>query len=226
MEAPLVGSMLLAGVILKLGRYGLLLLAPSLGNRSSVFVYLTLVGGVICSLLCCRHWDSKSLVAYSSVVHIGAVTLGSLSGLELGFFVGCGMLVGHSLVSPLLFVLSAALYSSSGSRNFIYGHKWPLSTSLLLAFGLCSGLNFGLPPFLNFWVEVRLFRLLGFTWSLSLIPLGLVALFSYLYSILLYVLTCGGSSRSTFPVLHLLYVFLAPISLSFLLARCCSAFII
>jgi len=224
-EAPLVGSMLLAGVILKLGRYGLLLLAPRLGYESSLFVYLTLVGGVICSLLCCRHWDCKSLVAYSSVVHIGAVTLGSLSGLELGFFVGCGILVGHSLLSPLLFVLSAALYSSTGSRNFIYGHKWPLSNSLLLAFGLCSGLNFGLPPFLNFWVEVRLFRLLGSTWSFSLLPLGLVALFSYLYSILFYVLSCGGASSFVVPVLHSFYVFLPPLSLSFLLASCCTAFL-
>jgi len=224
-EAPLVGSMLLAGVILKLGRYGLLLLAPCLGYRSSIFVYLTLVGGVICSVLCCRHWDSKSLVAYSSVVHIGAVTLGALSGLELGFFVGCGILVGHSLLSPLLFVLSAALYSSSGSRNFILGHKWPLSNSLLLAFGLCSGLNSGLPPFLNFWVEVRLFRILGSTWSFSLIPLGLVALLTYLYSILLYVLSCGGASSCVAPVLHPFYIFFPPLCLSFLLARCCSAFL-
>lgn len=85
MEAPLVGSVLLAGVILKLGRYGLLLLSPNLTSSSSIFVYLTLLGGVVCSLICSRNWDMKSLVAYSSVVHIGVVTLGAISGLELGF---------------------------------------------------------------------------------------------------------------------------------------------
>jgi len=84
-EASLLGSMLLAGVILKLGRYGLLLLAPSLVSQSSLFIYLTLSGGIVCSAICCRSWDTKSLVAYSSVVHIGVVTLGALSGLELGF---------------------------------------------------------------------------------------------------------------------------------------------
>jgi len=54
-EAPLIGSVLLAGVILKLGRYGLLLLAPSLSHLSSIFVYLSLSGGVICSAICCRN---------------------------------------------------------------------------------------------------------------------------------------------------------------------------
>merc|ERR1712212_1463863 len=51
-EAPLLGSILLAGVILKLGRYGLLLLSPSLSHLSSIFVYLSLSGGVICSAIC------------------------------------------------------------------------------------------------------------------------------------------------------------------------------
>lgn len=55
MEAPLIGSILLAGVILKLGSYGLLLLAPSLGTHSSFFLFLTLVGGVVCSAICFRN---------------------------------------------------------------------------------------------------------------------------------------------------------------------------
>jgi len=53
-EAPLVGSILLAGVILKLGRYGLILLSPSLTISISLFVYLTLTGGVVCSCICFR----------------------------------------------------------------------------------------------------------------------------------------------------------------------------
>jgi len=84
-EAPLVGSILLAGVMLKLGRYGLLLIAPSVYSFSSLFIYLTLLGGIVCSSLCLRSWDSKSLVAYSSVVHMGVVTLGALSGSEFGY---------------------------------------------------------------------------------------------------------------------------------------------
>jgi len=131
-EAPLVGSILLSGVILKLGSYGLILLSPSLGVNSSIFVYLTLTGGVVCSAICCRAWDMKSLVAYSSVVHMGVVRLGVISGLELGLGVACGILVGHSLVSPLLFSLANELYLSSSSRGFIHGHMSSVSSGILL----------------------------------------------------------------------------------------------
>lgn len=84
-EAPLVGSILLAGVLLKLGGYGLMVLAPNLGAGTQVYVYLTLLGGVSCRLLCLRAWDLKALVAYSSIVHMGTVTLRALSGTELGY---------------------------------------------------------------------------------------------------------------------------------------------
>lgn len=191
-EAPLIGSILLAGVILKLGSYGLLLLSPRLYSYSSFFIYLTLLGGVVCSAICFRNWDMKSLVAYSSVVHIGVVTLGALSGLEIGFWVACGIVVGHSLLSPLLFILAHELYLAFGSRNFVYGHSSSVTSSLLLAISLCSGLNFGLPPFLNFWVEVSLFSLQGHIFIISLLPLIFTAFLSFVYCILFYVLACGG----------------------------------
>jgi len=216
-EASLLGSMLLAGVILKLGRYGLLLLAPNLASSSSLFIYLTLTGGIVCSAICCRNWDMKSLVAYSSVVHIGVVRLGALRGLELGFWVAGGIVVGHSLLSPLIFSLAYELYLSSGRRSFVYGHKSPVSLSLLLAISLCSGLNFGLPPFLNFWVEVSLFRLQGCLWSISLIPLLLTAFLSFLYSILFYVLACGGPSSFTLQLNNALFVYIPAIALSLIL---------
>lgn len=54
-EAPLIGSILLSGVMLKLGSYGLLLLAPAMVSSASLFIYLTLSGGVICSIICCRN---------------------------------------------------------------------------------------------------------------------------------------------------------------------------
>jgi len=217
-EAPLVGSILLAGVLLKLGRYGLLLIAPSLSSFSSLFIYLTLLGGIICSSLCFRSWDNKSLVAYSSVVHMGVVTLGALSDTELGYWVACGMLVGHSLLSPLLFMLAYEMYLCSGSRSFLYGLSSSFPACSLLILGFCCGLNFGLPPFLNFWVEVSLFRVQGGLWSLSVLPLVVVAFLSFLYSIFFYVLSCGGpaSPFSCRAISSLPY--LSPIGLNLLLA--------
>merc|ERR1719187_663384 len=164
----------------------------------------------------------KSLVAYSSVVHIGVVTLGALRGLELGFWVAGGILVGHSLLSPLIFCLAYELYLTRGSRCFVYGHNSSVSISLLLAISLCSGLNFGLPPFLNFWVEVSLFSLQGSLWSVSLIPLMLTAFLSFLYSILFYVLACGGPSSYTLQLNNTLFIYTPAISFSLMLTSCSS----
>ena len=64
---------------------------------------MSLIGGVVGSLLCLRQGDLKLLVAYSSVVHIGVVSLGFLRGLEVGYHCGVLIIVGHGLVSPFLF---------------------------------------------------------------------------------------------------------------------------
>jgi len=59
-EAPLVGSMFLSGILLKMGGYGILILRPFIHMKNSIFFYLSLVGSVICSITCFRCWDIKS----------------------------------------------------------------------------------------------------------------------------------------------------------------------
>jgi len=149
-EAPLLGSMLLAGIMLKMGGYGLLVLSPSLSWHSSIFIFLSLSGGVVCSSVCYRYWDMKSLVAYSSIVHMGVVTVCALSGYDLGTYVALCIMVSHSLLSPLIFLLSFELYLRTGSRNFIFGHRYSTPLHILFFLSLCSGINFGLPPFISF----------------------------------------------------------------------------
>ena len=82
-EAPVSGSIILAGVILKLGGYGLMrLLVIFLRVGLTVnyfFIGLSIVGGVIISLVCIRQSDIKSLIAYSSVVHMGMAVRGILT---------------------------------------------------------------------------------------------------------------------------------------------------
>ena len=67
----------------------------------------------------------KTLVAYSSVVHMGIVTLGCVIGTELGVWAGVAMLVSHSLISPIIFLLAHELYLCTSSRSFLYGHVSP-----------------------------------------------------------------------------------------------------
>ena len=213
-EAPLVGSIVLAGIILKLGGFGLLILSPLLSSVCNIYIYLSVLGSVVCSVLCFRSWDIKTLVAYSSIVHIGVVTLGAFSGLELGYWVASAILMAHSLVSPLLFVIAYELYLASARRCFIYGHNSPISSSLLAILSLLCGLSFGLPPFLPFWVELSLFGALG-TRMLSLVfPLCLSTFLVYLYSISFLVRSCGGVCSSSVGCVSWVYVFLPSVFLS------------
>jgi len=59
-EAPLVGSMMLSGILLKMGGYGILILRPFIQMKFSIFFYLSLIGSVICGIICFRCWDLKS----------------------------------------------------------------------------------------------------------------------------------------------------------------------
>lgn len=91
--------MILAGVLLKLGGYGLIRVFPLFGeankNLSWLWVIIRLVGGVVVSLMCLRQVDIKALIAYSSVAHIGLV----LSGLVVFGWWGVNgavvVIIGH-----------------------------------------------------------------------------------------------------------------------------------
>merc|ERR1712142_974555 len=149
-EAPLLGSMLLSGVLLKIGGYGFIILMPGDLSIFHFYIFLTLLGGLVCSLLSFSAWDMKSVVAYSSILHIGVVTLGTLSGIERGYWLASGMIIAHALVSPILFSLSYLLYSSTRSRSFVHGLHSPCMPLLIIVLAMYCGMNFGLPPTLSF----------------------------------------------------------------------------
>lgn len=118
MEASTTGSMLLAGVLLKLGRFGLgrLLGILRLTRLPQFFAFFALVGGALIRILCVRITDLKMLVAYSSVAHMSLVITGILRLSFLGQVGGLAISISHGITSSALFFGVGRLYSQSNSR--------------------------------------------------------------------------------------------------------------
>nr|YP_010500028.1 NADH dehydrogenase subunit 4 [Adiscus speciosus]UWV18192.1 NADH dehydrogenase subunit 4 [Adiscus speciosus] len=190
-EAPISGSMILAGVMLKLGGYGLmrfmkLFMGISMFSNM-VIVLISLVGGFIVSLICLRQNDIKSLIAYSSVSHMSLVLSGVMTLSIWGFNGGLILMVGHGLCSSGLFCLANISYERFSSRSF-YLNKGLINLlpSLSLWWFLFCACNMAAPPSLNLLGEICLFNSIVSYSSVSMLLLMLMSFFSAAYSLFLY----------------------------------------
>lgn len=159
--APTVGSVLLAGVLLKMGTYGLVrVVVPVVPEGFSVVAPYLAVAGVVSilwgGLACLVERDLKRLVALSSVAHMGFVALGIASGTAQGLQGALFANVAHGVITGLLFVVAGALKDRFASAQLadIGGGLRDRSPRLgaLLALGCVGGL--GLPGLAGFWGEL------------------------------------------------------------------------
>nr|UUG47480.1 NADH dehydrogenase subunit 4 [Ips hauseri]UUG47493.1 NADH dehydrogenase subunit 4 [Ips hauseri]UUG47506.1 NADH dehydrogenase subunit 4 [Ips hauseri] len=229
-EAPISGSMILAGIMLKLGGYGLMrvmkmFISPVGLTLNMIFIFISLIGGLVISLECIRQSDMKMLIAYSSVSHMGLVVSGILSLGVWGMTGGLILMLAHGLSSSGLFCLANFLYERSSSRSF-YLNKGLMNVfpSLALCWFLLCSSNMSAPPSLNLLGEIILiFSIFNFFDGFSFI-LFLMVFFSAVYSLFLFSFTQHGSlSSSIFSVnqisireFYLVFLHWVPLNLMFL----------
>nr|YP_009753972.1 NADH dehydrogenase subunit 4 [Cyphoderus albinus]QIT06453.1 NADH dehydrogenase subunit 4 [Cyphoderus albinus] len=160
-EAPVAGSMILAGVLLKLGGYGLMRLLPlclsGLVGLKGLLYGLSILGMSYLGFMCCRLNDLKALVAYSSVAHMALVLCGCLGFSLSGYSGSLMMMISHGVSSSGLFCMVNMYYERSSSRSFFLNSGllllFPLFT---LFFFLLCGANMAAPPTINLLSEIYL----------------------------------------------------------------------
>nr|QAX91215.1 NADH dehydrogenase subunit 4 [Schedorhinotermes sp. 5 MW-2019] len=200
-EAPVSGSMILAGVLLKLGGYGLFRVFPLLVSNffgfGYVWIVISLVGGIFVSLFCMRQTDLKSLIAYSSVAHMGLVVGGIMIFNYWGACSSFALMVAHGLCSSGLFCLSNISYERLGSRSLLINSGlMSFMPSMTMWWFLLSSCNMAAPPSLNLFGEIGLLSgLVSWSWIL-MFALIFVSFFSAAYSVYMYSYSQHGSYYS------------------------------
>ena len=200
-EAPVRGSMILAGVLLKLGGYGLLRVFRFMTVTGMAFNYIwvgvSLVGGRLVRFICLRQTDLKALVAYSSVAHIGLVLGGLITLNYWGVRGAYTLIIAHGLCSSGLFCLTNICYERLGRRSIII-NKGLINfiPSLALWWFLLSSANMAAPPTINLLGEISLLNsLVGWCW-VRMVMLAFISFFRAAYTLYLFSFSQHGKLYS------------------------------
>lgn len=183
--APTAASMLLAGVVMKLGAYGALCVAMPLfpqgfAEWKAVIAGLAVIGVVYGALTALAQKDLKYVIGYSSVSHMGFVLLGLAAGTHWGLRGAVLQMISHGIIAGLLFgIAGRVVYERTHTRDFSELHEfdlWHRLPGAALAFTLATAASMGLPGFSGFVAEISV--VIGmwqvFPWLVPVIAAGII----------------------------------------------------
>nr|YP_009450247.1 NADH dehydrogenase subunit 4 [Ortleppascaris sinensis]AOV93977.1 NADH dehydrogenase subunit 4 [Ortleppascaris sinensis] len=177
-EAPTTASMLLAGLLLKLGTAGFMRILGSLNfSHNNIWMILAFLGMILAAFCCVFQSDAKALAAYSSITHMSFLLMAIIFLLMTGKTSGVILMLAHGYTSTLMFYLVGEFYHVSSSRMVYYMNSFFSSgTIVAIVFAVVFLSNSGTPPSLSFIAEFT-----AITSALSLMKFSFWILFVYFF---------------------------------------------
>nr|YP_004841756.1 NADH dehydrogenase subunit 4 [Sinentomon erythranum]ADN32963.1 NADH dehydrogenase subunit 4 [Sinentomon erythranum] len=198
-ESPVGGSMYLAGILLKLGVYGMMRTIMFYSkNTSNLMTTFTMWGCILSTIMTLSQSDMKTLIAYSSVVHMSILVPSLYSSSKSSIMSSTMIMLGHGMCSSALFFLSDTLYKKSNSRNMYMNknqmHKTPSNSMWWM---IMTAANLGMPFSLNLLGELFLFSSMMMMTKYMMFSIMIYSLMTSTYSIYMYAYTQYGSNKKS-----------------------------